>query len=179
MNKKLSQDLARTMNYFIGLRFKKQEICRKQTPVLPTTLEEYEDQKKELEDELTKLEEQREFLIKANATSNEIEKINEKISKIKSDLIEFKKLKPLEEDSILSPSEINKIESIYLPILHNLFERAKSFLSGNKNAFIEDQLEQTTIEPSSQQAMAMKSTRNKNKYKYNKADANKHPLYCA
>ncbi len=137
MSKQLSDQLVDTMNYLIGLRFKKQEVCRKQTHALPVTLEEYNEQKEELELELQKLKKQREFMVQSNSPAADIEKVDKDISKIQSSLLELKKLKPLEETSILSPQEIATLNTKYLPILKKLFEAAKEFILGNKNAFLE------------------------------------------
>lgn len=135
MGQELSNQLTELMNYFIGLRFKKQEVCKKQTHALPTTAEEYNEQKEELESEVQKLKKQREFMAQSNSPAAELEKIDKDISKAQNSLIEMKKLKPLEETSILSAEEINLINTKYLPVLHKLFEAAKNFILGDKDAF--------------------------------------------
>lgn len=55
MSKELSDMLIKAMNYFIGLRFKKQEVCRKQTHALTTTLEEYTEQKRGIGNRITEI----------------------------------------------------------------------------------------------------------------------------
>jgi hypothetical protein len=137
MNHELSKQLVDLMNYLIGLRFKKQEVCRKQTHALPTTLEEYNEQKEELESDLKKFKKQRDFMVQSNSPAADFEKVDKDISKIQNSLIELKKIKPLEETSILSAEEINTLNTKYLPILKKVFETAKAFILGNKNAFLE------------------------------------------
>lgn len=75
-------------------------------------------------------------MAQSNSPASELEKIDSKISEIQRDLVDLKKLKPLEETSILSTEEINTLNTIYLPILQKLFEAAKSFILGDKNAFL-------------------------------------------
>lgn len=132
-----SKTLVRLMNYLIGLRLKKQEICRKQTYAMVTTLEEYEEQKKDLETQLAELMSSRAFLAQTFSSAADIAKVDAEISEIQSKLIDMQKQKPLEESSILSPDEIEKLNTIYLPIMKRLYEAAKEFVTGNKDAFLE------------------------------------------
>ena len=140
MSQELSNRLIDMMNYFIGLRFKKQATCRKQTHALPTTKEEFEKQKTEFEQDLQKLTKQRDFMVQSHSPVSELEKIDKDISKIQNSLIDLKKLKPLEQNSILSPAEINLLNTKYLPLLKELFEAAQSFIQGNRKAFLEVKL---------------------------------------
>ena len=147
MSKEFSDQLIDLMNYFIGLRFKKQEICRKQIYALPTTLEEYNEQKADLEAELQKLKNQRDFMAKSHSPASSLEKIDKDISKIQDSLIEMKKFKPMEATSILSPNEIETLNTKYLPILKKFYEAAKAFILGNKNAFLETKPEEPKVTP--------------------------------
>lgn len=141
MSKDLSTQLVEYMNFIIGLRFKKQSICKKQTHAVSTTTQEYTEQLQELQDDLKKLEEQRDFLLISNSPSADIEKIDKDILKKRQELVDIKKLKPLEAGSILTSEEISLLNDKYLPLLNKLFEAAKLFVQGNKKAFLEIKLE--------------------------------------
>lgn len=147
MSQELSNNLVDLMNYFIGLRFKKQAICKKQTYAIPVTNEEYNEKKEALEDELKKLAQQREFLTQSNSPKIDIEKVDNKISELKSSLIDLKKIKPLEEASILSVEEINLLNTKYLPILKILFEAAKNFVQGDTDAFKKVTFDELLVAP--------------------------------
>lgn len=136
MSEEFGEKMVDLMNYFIGLRFKKQAICKKQTPAIPTTLEEFNKQKEKLEEEFQRLKDQRDVMVRSNAPQDDIEKIEKDVSHTRDALINFKKFKPLEEESILSPQEITLLNTKYLPILQELFKAAKAFIEGDKAAFL-------------------------------------------
>jgi hypothetical protein len=141
MSKELSTELIEYLNFIIGLRFKKQSVCKKQTHAIPTTPQEYQEQVQELQDDLKTLEAQRDFLLKSNSPSADIEKIDKDILKKRQELVDIKKLKPLKAGSILTSEEITLLNDKYLPLLNKLFEAAKLFVQGNKKAFLEIKLE--------------------------------------
>ena len=157
MSLELSTQLQDAINYFIGLRLKKQEVCRKQTTAVPTTLEEFEEQTKDLETELQQAKNEREFLVKTNSVQSDIDTIDQKISKLQLSLINLQKLKPLGDLSILDQQEITLLNTKYVPFLKNLFQIAKDFISGNKQAFIEFKVtEQASVQPNESSAIALK-----------------------
>lgn len=141
----LSKQLIEYMNFIIGLRFKKQAICKKQTHAVPTTVQEYSEQLEELQADLKKLQTQRDFMLKSHSPSADFEKVDKDISKVQQEIVDMKKLKPLEAGSILSTEEISLLNTKYLPFLKKLFEAAESFIKGNKKAFLEIDFKQTPV----------------------------------
>jgi hypothetical protein len=119
----------------MGLRLKKQEKCRKQVFDIPVTKEEHQDQKDDFQEELDHLLKARSFLESSNSSIDELDALDKKISKLQSQIIEMKHMVPQEPDSILSETEIENLNSKYLPMLKKLMETSLAFLQGDGNAF--------------------------------------------
>ena len=155
---KLAQQTRDLLNYATGLRLREQAALRKQGKTVPLSLEEWQDQKDKMLTELEYLKAGEAFALKMlpplktvtrdakgnidriqAAQASEIlmkrDLIHAKVLEKQVELASFDKLKPNEADSIIQPQDVEKLQSIYLPILNELFLRAQAFVTGDSKAF--------------------------------------------
>jgi hypothetical protein len=155
---KLAQQTRALLNYATGLRLKEQAVLRKQGKTVPMSMEEWQDQKEKMTQELEYLKAGEAFALKmlpplktvTRDAKGNIDKIqatqaaeilmkrdliHAKVLEKQVELASFDKLKPNETFSIIKPKDVEQLQTIYLPILNELFLRAQAFATGDTKAF--------------------------------------------
>jgi hypothetical protein len=134
-NQQFALQLQDTLNFITGLRLKEQAILRKQGFAIPASVEEWQDLKEELEENIQNLKALEAGLISLKRPQEDIDKTHEKLTKVESELLNLQKMKPLTVESILTRPEVIELNAKHLPVLKELYDRTLAFLKGDAAAY--------------------------------------------
>jgi hypothetical protein len=122
-------ELKDYLNFALGLRMKKQSILKRQGFACYLSQEKFDKDKSDLEEELQGLKNTISYLENNKADASLIAQKKRNLLKLESEYAHMLDMRP---GAILSPEDIQKLESKYAPLAKKIFEKAQAWVSNSQ-----------------------------------------------
>jgi len=132
ISQEIGGKLQEYMNFMVGLRLKQQRVLSSQAHAVYLNEEAFQKDLKKLQGELTALDGNLTFLEESQSSDQALKAAKKAVTDKKHEMVELKKMAP---GKIITPEEIEILNTKYLPFAMEIFQFSKDWISGKDDAF--------------------------------------------